>query len=85
MATMLTVADAARRAGRNPETIRRWIRDRRLRAEKVGGRHLIEEADLEAATEEPRMLPLPEEWKYLRSGEPMFDVVKALDEVRRGR
>jgi transposase-like protein len=24
---MITVREAARRAGRNPETIRRWIRD----------------------------------------------------------
>lgn len=82
---MLTVADAARRTGRNPETIRRWIRDRRLRAEKVGGRHLIEEADLDAATEEPRTLPLPEGWRHLPSGEPMPDWVKALHEMREGR
>jgi hypothetical protein len=31
------------------------------------------------------MLPLPEAWRYLPSGEPMFDVVKAIDETRRGR
>jgi excisionase family DNA binding protein len=82
---VLTVRDAARRTGRDPESIRRWIRDGRLRAKKSGTRHLIEEADLDAATEEPRMLPLPEAWGYLPSGEPMFDVVKAIDEARTGR
>lgn len=85
MMSVLTVSDAARRTGRNPETIRRWIRDGRLRAEKAGARHLIEEADLDAATEEPRMLPLPQAWRYLPSGKPMFDVVKAIDESRHGR
>lgn len=82
---MLTVNDAARRTGRNPETIRRWIRDGRLRAQRSGARHLIEEADLEVATEEPRSLPLPEAWRTLRSGRPMPDPVLAVHEARRGR
>jgi excisionase family DNA binding protein len=42
----LTVPEAARRIGRNPETIRRWIREGKLRATKVGTQHIIEEADL---------------------------------------
>jgi len=46
---MLTVAEAARRTGRHPETIRRWIWSGRIRAEKVGGRHLIPESELERA------------------------------------
>ena len=46
---MITVPEAARRAGRNPETIRRWIREGKLRSRKVGMQHTIEEADLEAA------------------------------------
>jgi excisionase family DNA binding protein len=82
---MLTVQEAARRAGRNPETIRRWIRCGRLRAGKVGTRHVIEEEDLEAALNEPRSLPLPERWKRLRSGRPMPDVVAAIERSRRGR
>ena len=44
---VLTVPQAARRTRRNPETIRRWIREGRLPARKVGSQHVIEEADLD--------------------------------------
>lgn len=43
---MLSVHEAARRADRNPETIRRWIRAGKLTAWKVGGQHVIDEDDL---------------------------------------
>ncbi len=46
---MLTVAEAAKRAGRDPETIRRWIRSGRLPAWKAGGQHMIDDAALEDA------------------------------------
>jgi len=60
---MLTVPEAARRAGRNPETIRRWIRAGRLRSEKVGTQHVVDEADLDALLDDRyEMLPLPPEW-----------------------
>ncbi len=49
---MLTVPEAARRASRNPETIRRWIREGKLPARKVGTQHVLEEADLEAYLDE---------------------------------
>ena len=45
----LTVPEAARRVGRNPETVRRWIREGRLRAHKVGTQHVIDVADLNDA------------------------------------
>jgi len=44
---MLTVPQAARRTGRNPETIRRWIRSGRLPATKFGTQHVIDEVDLD--------------------------------------
>ena len=47
---MLTVPEAARQAGRHPETIRRWIREGRLRAHKVGTQHVIEADDLAEVT-----------------------------------
>ncbi|MEW6583580.1 MAG: helix-turn-helix domain-containing protein [Actinomycetota bacterium] len=42
----LTVPEAARRTGRNPETIRRWIRSGKLPSEKVGTQQLVDEDDL---------------------------------------
>lgn len=85
ISAVISVLDAAHRTGRNPETIRRWIREGRLRARKVGARHMIDEADLDAATEEPRSLPTPHEWQTLPSGRPAPDWVKALDAARGGR
>ena len=38
---LLSVREAAQRAGRDPETIRRWIWTGKLRSIKVGGQHLI--------------------------------------------
>jgi excisionase family DNA binding protein len=46
---MLTVPEAARRIQRNPETIRRWIREGKLEAQRVGTQYLIDEADLPAS------------------------------------
>ena len=81
---MLTVPEAARRTGRNPETIRRWIRAGRLRARKVGTQHVIEEADLAAATTPSDTLPVPPGWEKTFYGEPMPDVVAAIRRSRAG-
>jgi excisionase family DNA binding protein len=78
----LTVPEAARRTGRNPETIRRWIREGRLPAVKVGTQHVIAEADLVAAIEPSDALKAPDAWRMTSWGEPMPDVVAA---VRRSR
>ncbi len=43
---MLTVPEVARLMHRNPETIRRWIREGKLPASKVGTQHVIDENDL---------------------------------------
>jgi excisionase family DNA binding protein len=74
---MLTVPEAARWSGRNPETIRRWIRSGRLQARKIGTQHLIEEGDL-AALVERGSVPLPEGWERTMTGEPMPDVLGAI-------
>ncbi len=80
---MLTVPEAAARTGRNPETIRRWIRSGRLRAHKVGTQHVIEEHDLDAALED-RML-VPERWTTTFTGERMPNWVALLREDRATR
>jgi excisionase family DNA binding protein len=79
---MLTVPQAAERAGKDPETIRRWIRARRLRAQKVGTQWVIEESDLDDVLEddEPIWAP-PGGWK-LPNGEPMPNWVRIVREVR---
>lgn len=79
---MLTVPEAARRTGRNPETIRRWIRAGRLRSEKVGTQHLIDEADLADVAEETHALPLPPGWDKTWTGEPMPDWAALIRECR---
>jgi excisionase family DNA binding protein len=61
---MLTVPEAARRASRDPETVRRWIRSGKLPARKIGTQHVIEESDLEAVLDaDHEMLPLPAAWR----------------------
>jgi excisionase family DNA binding protein len=83
---MITVPEAARRANRDPETIRRWIRSGRLQARKIGTQHVIEEDDLEAVLNVHRdMLPLPEAWRTTADGSPMPNVVRWVHESRRGR
>lgn len=82
---MLTVPEAARRTGRNPETIRRWIREGKLAARKVGTQHVIEEADLDevlGALEDT--VELPPEWQRTFWGGPMPDVVAAVRRSRAG-
>jgi excisionase family DNA binding protein len=79
------VAEAAKRARRDPETIRRWIRAGRLPSERHGTRHLIREDDLAALTEEPRSVGLPDEWRTFPSGRPQPDWVKIIHRSREGR
>lgn len=67
---MLTVPEAARRTGRNPETIRRWIREGKLRAHKVGTQHVIDEDTLSSFLM-PDLLPAPAWWDKTATGEPM--------------
>jgi len=83
---MLTVPEAARRVGRNPETVRRWIRSGKLRARRVGTQHIIEEDDLRAIL--PRkgaQVPVPAEWRRTWTGEPMPNVVRLIERSRKGR
>ncbi len=70
----LTVPEAARRVGRNPETIRRWIREGKLPSRKIGTQHFIEEDDLDASiVPDADRLPLPADWRRTFWGGPMPD------------
>jgi excisionase family DNA binding protein len=80
---MLTVPQAAQRVGRNPETVRRWIREGKLRSQKIGTQHLIEERDLDAFVDDAEeMLPLPEEWKVMSNGRPQPNWVRIIRRQR---
>jgi len=79
---MLTVPEAARRVGRNPETIRRWIRSGRLQSQKVGTQHLVDEQDLGALLAEDEQLPIPEAWRTFPDGAPQPNWVRLLREDR---
>ena len=78
---MLTVPEAARRLRKNPETLRRWIREGKLPARKVGTQHVIDERSLEAF-EKTRQPAVPAEWLRTHTGEPPVDYVAL---VRRSR
>ena len=82
---MLTVPEAAQRINRNPETIRRWIRSGKLRSERVGTQHLVDEQELAEAAGGWETAPLPEQWERMADGQPMIDVVKYLRLSREGR
>lgn len=78
---MLTVPEAARRVGRNPETIRRWIRAGRLHSQRVGTQHLVDERDLEEAAfgNRPR---LPKPLREAADGRVQPDWVAIIRDVR---
>ncbi|MBX3029532.1 MAG: helix-turn-helix domain-containing protein [Chloroflexi bacterium] len=80
--SMLTVPQAAKRVRRNPETVRRWIREGRLPATKVGTQHIIEESDLDALGDLSGTLPLPPEWERTSWGSPMPDFLAILRRQR---
>jgi len=79
---MLTVPEAARRVGRNPETIRRWIRSGRLKARKIGTQHVIEETDLVAASDDDDLMDLPDFLQFMSNGQPQPNWVAI---IRRNR
>jgi excisionase family DNA binding protein len=83
---VLTVAEASRRVGRSPGTIRRWIREGRLQAELADGKRLIDPSALDEVRDEMYpMLALPPEWQKLEDGTPAPNWVAAVALSRLGR
>ena len=79
----ITVPEAARRTGRNPETIRRWIREGKLPATKVGTQHVLAEEDLDAFVgASAEAVELPPEWRRTFWGGPMPDYALILRRQR---
>lgn len=85
MAFVLTVAQAASRVGRTPETVRRWIRAGRLPAVTEHGQFAIAPDDLESVRDELYpMLELPDEWKHFEDGTSVPNWAAAVALGRRG-
>ncbi len=81
---MITVPEAAKRVGRDPETVRRWIRSGKLRSQKVGTQHLVDEQDVASLAEVDGMAPRPAGWDATWTGEPPVDWVRAVRRSREG-
>lgn len=81
---MLTVPEAARRVGRNPETIRRWIREGRLSSQRIGTQHLVDEEALDALVTTPAPIPAASDGRTV-TGEPMPNFLAALRRSRSSR
>jgi len=82
---MLTVSQAADRVGRTPDTIRRWIREGRLPAQRLGAKQVIEDRDVRAIEDELYpMAELPEEWQTGDDGSPAPNWVAAIHRSRSG-
>jgi excisionase family DNA binding protein len=81
---MLTVPEAARRTGRSAETVRRWIRSGRLRSQKVGTQHLIDETDLERLAQDAAKVAVPAGWRRFSDGQPQPDWERIVRRSRQG-
>lgn len=81
---MVTVPEAARRVGRNPETIRRWIREGKLASERVGTQHLVDEEAVDALATETAVVPSTFDERTI-TGEPMPNFLAALRRSRSAR
>ena len=79
----LTVPEAARRVGRDPSTVSRWIRQGRLKATRVGAHHVVEAEDLDELLDIVE-LPSLREWETMMDGSPMPNVVVAIQRTRVG-
>jgi excisionase family DNA binding protein len=91
---MITVAEAARRLNRSIEQVRRYLREGKLRGQRIGGQWFIEESQLTRMTDRRaryeqqmdvlRRISENREAIYLESGR-LFDGAEAVREVRRER
>src|SRR5688572_21474452 len=84
---MITVPEAAKLAGKNPETIRRWIRSGKLRAQKFGTQHMVDEIALDEIINGIRAVNVP---TWLEGPDPLLgwtadDIVRMVRQDREER
>ena len=71
------------RVGRNPETVRRWVRQGRVASQLVDGRRVIDDRDVRRLEDELHpMAQLPDEWRTGDDGTPAPNWVAALHRSR---
>jgi excisionase family DNA binding protein len=89
---MITVAEAAKRLDRSIEQVRRYLREGKLKGQRVGNQWFVDKASLKEAGKEPAPLiprELMEEIKrarkaiFQRNGI-VFDAVQMVRESREG-
>jgi len=87
---MITVAEAARRLNRSIEQVRRYLREGKLRGQRIGNQWFIEERTLEVPHGEP-LIPAELVERIRRTREEIrrrvghdFDVVEMIRESREG-
>ena len=87
---MITVAQAARRLNRSTEQVRRYLREGKLKGQRIGNQWFVEERTLEAPHGEP-LVPAELVERIRRTREEIrrrvghdFDVVEMIRESREG-
>jgi excisionase family DNA binding protein len=82
---VLTIAEAAKKMDRSPETLRRWIRSGRLPARRIGRHQMVDDRDLRTLIDELfPMAELPAEWQFGDDGSAAPNWVAAVHRSRTG-
>jgi excisionase family DNA binding protein len=87
---MITVAEAARRLNRSTEQVRRYLREGKLKGQRIGNQWFVEERTLEAPRDKP-LVPAELVERIRRRREAIrkrighdFDVVELIRQSREG-
>jgi excisionase family DNA binding protein len=90
----ITVTEAARRLNRSTEQVRRYLREGKLRGQRVGNQWFVHVESLSLEERKPKPLISPELWERVISlrneindarekrGDPPFDVLEMIRRVR---
>ena len=91
----ITVRQAAKECGRNPETIRRWIWSGKLAAEKTGNQLFIKKTELDSVCQNKPVSKYRDMTEFIeraaklrekiRKTGKVFDTVAIIEEMRKER